>query len=129
MLRRLDFEKTQAAEQANAEAQSQVHSEVSRILSEERAMVQENLQQALVRERITTEDEKLRAQIYVSWCSAASVNFPVLNTSNIQLVQIYTAPALSHRRTGVNLFAAIDRSCLVKGQMSEIWVCECRVWQ
>ncbi|XP_034434089.1 coiled-coil-helix-coiled-coil-helix domain containing 3a isoform X6 [Hippoglossus hippoglossus] len=60
----LDLEKTRAAEQANADAQSQIHSEVSRILSVERAVVQENLQQALLRERIATEDEMLRAQIY-----------------------------------------------------------------
>ncbi|XP_035003295.1 coiled-coil-helix-coiled-coil-helix domain containing 3a isoform X2 [Hippoglossus stenolepis] len=66
----LDLEKTRAAEQANADAQSQVHSEVSRILSVERAVVQENLQQALLRERIATEDEMLRAQIYAKQLEA-----------------------------------------------------------
>ncbi|AWO98076.1 putative plexin-A4 [Scophthalmus maximus] len=60
----LDAEKARAAEQATADAQSKVQNEVSRILSVERAMDHENLQQALVRERITSEDEKLRAQLY-----------------------------------------------------------------
>ena len=78
MLRRLEVEKTRVAEQATADAQSQVSSEVSRMLSEERAMVQENLQQALLRERIITEDERHRAQIFVSLCSAAAVNPLVL---------------------------------------------------
>ncbi|CAB1438494.1 unnamed protein product [Pleuronectes platessa] len=66
----LEVEKTRAAEQATADAQSQVPSEVSRMLSVERAMVQENLQQALLRERIITEDERHRAQIFAKQLEA-----------------------------------------------------------
>ncbi|XP_060926951.1 coiled-coil-helix-coiled-coil-helix domain containing 3a [Limanda limanda] len=66
----LDAEKTRAAEQATADAQSQVPGEVSRMLSVERALVQENLQQTLIRERIITEDEKHRAQIYAKQLEA-----------------------------------------------------------
>ncbi|XP_056224035.1 coiled-coil-helix-coiled-coil-helix domain containing 3a isoform X2 [Seriola aureovittata] len=60
----LESEKARAAAQANGDAQSQVQNEVSRILSVERAVAQENLQQAVLRERIATEDEQLRAQIF-----------------------------------------------------------------
>lgn len=66
MLHRLEAEKARAAAKARSEAQSQVQHDVSRILSVERAVAQENLQQAIIRERITTEDERLRAQLFVS---------------------------------------------------------------
>lgn len=66
MLHRLEAEKTRASAQAQAEATSHVQDEVSRILSVERAVAQESLQQAVIRERISTEDERLRAQLYVS---------------------------------------------------------------
>ncbi|XP_029351008.1 coiled-coil-helix-coiled-coil-helix domain containing 3a [Echeneis naucrates] len=56
-------EKARVKAQANADAQSQVQDEVSRILSLERAVAQENLQEAVIRERIATEDEKRRAQL------------------------------------------------------------------
>nr|XP_046234994.1 coiled-coil-helix-coiled-coil-helix domain containing 3a isoform X3 [Scatophagus argus] len=59
----LEAEKARAAAKAQAEAQSQVPGEVSRILSAKRALAQESLQQAVVRERIATEDEKRRAQL------------------------------------------------------------------
>ncbi|GAA6221180.1 MICOS complex subunit MIC19 isoform X4 [Lates japonicus] len=59
----LESEKARAAAQAKADAQSQVKNEVSRILSVERAVAQESLQQAVIRERIATEDERLRAQL------------------------------------------------------------------
>uniref|UniRef100_UPI0037E75D06 coiled-coil-helix-coiled-coil-helix domain containing 3a isoform X3 n=1 Tax=Semicossyphus pulcher TaxID=241346 RepID=UPI0037E75D06 len=60
----LESEKARSASQAEAEAQSQVQDEVSRILSVERAVAQEGLQQAVIRERLATEDEKLRAQLF-----------------------------------------------------------------
>ncbi|CAJ1054854.1 MICOS complex subunit MIC19 isoform X3 [Xyrichtys novacula] len=60
----LESEKARSAAQAQAEAQSQVQDEVSRILSVERAVAHESLQQAVLRERISTEDEKLRAQLF-----------------------------------------------------------------
>lgn len=66
MLHRLEAEKARAAAQAQSEAQSQVQDDVSRILSVERAVAQESLQQAVIRERIATEDERLRAQLFVS---------------------------------------------------------------
>uniref|UniRef100_A0A3B4YI86 Coiled-coil-helix-coiled-coil-helix domain containing 3a n=1 Tax=Seriola lalandi dorsalis TaxID=1841481 RepID=A0A3B4YI86_SERLL len=66
----LESEKARAAAQANGDAQSQVQNEVSRILSVERAVAQENLQQAVLRERIATEDEQLRAQIFAKQLEA-----------------------------------------------------------
>ncbi|XP_042078871.1 coiled-coil-helix-coiled-coil-helix domain containing 3a isoform X1 [Haplochromis burtoni] len=59
----VEAEKARASTQAHAEAKSQVHGEVSRLLSEQRAAVQESLQQAFIRERIAAEDEKLRAHL------------------------------------------------------------------
>ncbi|KAA8580188.1 hypothetical protein FQN60_005723 [Etheostoma spectabile] len=68
-------EKARAEAQAQDDAQSKVQDEVSRILSVERAMAQESIQQAVIRERITTEDERLRAQLYTS-------AFPSVDFSN-----------------------------------------------
>lgn len=72
MLHRLESEKTRAASMAQAEAQSQVQDEVSRILSVERAVAKESIQHAVIRERIATEDE--RHQLLVSRRVAAAVN-------------------------------------------------------
>lgn len=66
----LASEKARAAAQADADAQSEAQSEVSRILSAERAVAQESLQQAIIRERIATEDERLRAQIFAKQLEA-----------------------------------------------------------
>uniref|UniRef100_UPI0037E7710E coiled-coil-helix-coiled-coil-helix domain containing 3a isoform X4 n=1 Tax=Semicossyphus pulcher TaxID=241346 RepID=UPI0037E7710E len=66
----LESEKARSASQAEAEAQSQVQDEVSRILSVERAVAQEGLQQAVIRERLATEDEKLRAQLFAKQLEA-----------------------------------------------------------
>lgn len=66
----LEAEKARAAAKARSEAQSQVQHDVSRILSVERAVAQENLQQAIIRERITTEDERLRAQLFAKQLEA-----------------------------------------------------------
>ncbi|XP_067346843.1 coiled-coil-helix-coiled-coil-helix domain containing 3a isoform X2 [Channa argus] len=66
----LKAEKAQASAKAHAEAQSQVQDEVSRILSVERALAQQSLQQAVIRERIATEDERLRAQLYAKQLEA-----------------------------------------------------------
>lgn len=71
-LYRLQAEKTRASAQAHAEAQSQVQDEVSRILASERALTQESIQQAFIRERISTEDDRLRAQLFVSLSSDSS---------------------------------------------------------
>uniref|UniRef100_A0A3P8V9T5 Coiled-coil-helix-coiled-coil-helix domain containing 3a n=1 Tax=Cynoglossus semilaevis TaxID=244447 RepID=A0A3P8V9T5_CYNSE len=58
----LEAEKAQAAAKAHADAQSQVQDEVSRMLSAERALAQGSLQQALVRERLAAEDERVDSQ-------------------------------------------------------------------
>uniref|UniRef100_A0A8C1XC10 MICOS complex subunit MIC19 n=1 Tax=Cyprinus carpio TaxID=7962 RepID=A0A8C1XC10_CYPCA len=60
---RLEKEKSQVHVQAQAEAQAQVKDEVSRILALEK---EQSFQKAILRERITAEDERLQAQIYVS---------------------------------------------------------------
>ncbi|XP_016344563.1 MICOS complex subunit Mic19-like isoform X4 [Sinocyclocheilus anshuiensis] len=57
----LEKEKSQAHVQAQAEAQAQVKDEVSRILALEK---EQNIQKAILRERVTAEDERLQAQIY-----------------------------------------------------------------
>ncbi|KAK7896296.1 hypothetical protein WMY93_021621 [Mugilogobius chulae] len=66
----LESEKARATAHAQAKAQSQVKGEVSRILSAERASAQDNLQQAIIRERIATEDEKRRAHLYAKQLEA-----------------------------------------------------------
>lgn len=60
---RLEKEKSQAHVQAQTEAQARVKDEVSRILALEK---EQSIQKAIPRERITAEDERLQAQIYVS---------------------------------------------------------------
>ncbi|XP_028304849.1 coiled-coil-helix-coiled-coil-helix domain containing 3a isoform X1 [Gouania willdenowi] len=66
----LESEKARVSASAQAEAQSQVQDEVSRILSVERAVAQESVQQAIIKERITTEDEKRRAQLFAKQLEA-----------------------------------------------------------
>uniref|UniRef100_A0AAQ4QW79 Coiled-coil-helix-coiled-coil-helix domain containing 3a n=1 Tax=Gasterosteus aculeatus aculeatus TaxID=481459 RepID=A0AAQ4QW79_GASAC len=63
-------EKARVAAQAQNEAQSQVPGEVARLLSAERAVAQESIQQAVMRERISTEDEKRRAQLFAKQLAA-----------------------------------------------------------
>ncbi|XP_062338778.1 LOW QUALITY PROTEIN: coiled-coil-helix-coiled-coil-helix domain containing 3a [Osmerus eperlanus] len=60
----LQQEQSQAQALAQAEAQAQVPDEVSRLLAVERAGAQQSLQQAVLRERLSTEDERVRAQLY-----------------------------------------------------------------
>lgn len=66
----VESEKARAAAQAQDDAQSQVQDDVSRILSVERAVAKESIQQAVIRERIATEDERLRAQLYAKQLGA-----------------------------------------------------------
>ncbi|XP_044042394.1 coiled-coil-helix-coiled-coil-helix domain containing 3a isoform X3 [Siniperca chuatsi] len=66
----LEAEKARVAAQAQSEAQSQIQDDVSRILSVERAVAQESLQQAVIRERIATEDERRRAQLFAKQLEA-----------------------------------------------------------
>lgn len=67
-------EKARASAQAQAAAQSQVKNEVSRILAAERAATQENLQQAIIRETITVEDERRRAQLFAKQLEATEAD-------------------------------------------------------
>ncbi|CAG5927557.1 unnamed protein product [Menidia menidia] len=60
-----DAEKARTSAQAKADVQTQVRAEVSRILSAERAAAPDGLQEAIIRERISTEDERLRAQLFL----------------------------------------------------------------
>ncbi|XP_037616606.1 coiled-coil-helix-coiled-coil-helix domain containing 3a isoform X5 [Sebastes umbrosus] len=66
----VESEKARAAAQAQDDAQSQVQDDVSRILSVERAVAKESIQQAVIRERIATEDERRRAQLYAKQLGA-----------------------------------------------------------
>ncbi|KAM4570121.1 coiled-coil-helix-coiled-coil-helix domain containing 3a isoform 7-T7 [Odontesthes bonariensis] len=59
-----DAEKARASAQAKSEVQSQVRDEVSRILSVEKTVAQDSIQQAIIRERISAEDGRLRAQLF-----------------------------------------------------------------
>ncbi|KAK9975910.1 hypothetical protein ABG768_021137 [Culter alburnus] len=61
---RLEKERSQAHAQAQAEAQALVKDEVSRILALEKANAEESIQKAILRERVSAEDERLQAQIY-----------------------------------------------------------------
>ena len=63
---RLEAEKEEATALAQADAQSRVQQEVSRVLAAERSLTQDSLQAAVLRERASADDEKLRAQRYVS---------------------------------------------------------------
>lgn len=78
LVNRLQSEKERAAAAAQAEAQSHARSEVSRILSAERALAQENLQEAIVRERLTTEDARRRTELFVS-VRKSPANSPLVN--------------------------------------------------
>uniref|UniRef100_A0A3B5AG45 Coiled-coil-helix-coiled-coil-helix domain-containing protein 3, mitochondrial-like n=1 Tax=Stegastes partitus TaxID=144197 RepID=A0A3B5AG45_9TELE len=66
----LEAEKARATSQAQAEAHSQVQDEVSRILTVERSVAHESIQQAVIRERIATEDQRLRAQLFAKQLEA-----------------------------------------------------------
>lgn len=63
---RLEEEKARTRTKIQAEAQTQVQDEISRILSSERALAQASLQKATIRERLATEDENRRAELFVS---------------------------------------------------------------
>ncbi|XP_077566180.1 coiled-coil-helix-coiled-coil-helix domain containing 3a isoform X5 [Stigmatopora nigra] len=60
----LEAEKSRASAQSQADAKRHVEDEVTRILSVERASAEESIHQAVIRERIASEDEKLRIQRY-----------------------------------------------------------------
>ncbi|KPP67562.1 hypothetical protein Z043_113828 [Scleropages formosus] len=51
-------------EEERTKAQAQVQQEVQRMLEAERVAAQESIRQALLKERVTAEDDRLRAQFY-----------------------------------------------------------------
>lgn len=74
--------KVQARAQAQAVAQAQIQEEVKKILDVEKASQGENLMAAIEKERMTTEDERLMAQLYVRHSTRYSGGCASLNISN-----------------------------------------------
>ncbi|XP_077450354.1 coiled-coil-helix-coiled-coil-helix domain containing 3a isoform X2 [Stigmatopora argus] len=66
----LEAEKSRASAQSQADAKRHVEDEVTRILSAERAAAEGSIHQAVIRERIASEDEKLRVQRYAKQLEA-----------------------------------------------------------
>lgn len=62
---RLEEEKLKARALAQAAAQVQIQEEVKKVLEEKRAALQKSLKEAIMKERMNTEDERLIAQYYV----------------------------------------------------------------
>ncbi|XP_062861590.1 coiled-coil-helix-coiled-coil-helix domain containing 3a isoform X1 [Trichomycterus rosablanca] len=60
----LETERSRVQVKAHADAQAHVKDELNRILASEREAAQDSVQQALLRERVTAEEERLRAQLY-----------------------------------------------------------------
>ncbi|XP_040007412.1 coiled-coil-helix-coiled-coil-helix domain containing 3a isoform X2 [Xiphias gladius] len=106
----LEAEKARAAAQANADAQSQVQNEVSRILSVERAMAQESLQQAIIRERITSEDERHRAQLYAKQLEAREADLKMQDAFyREQVARLEERSAQFYKVTTENYHKAADQ--------------------
>lgn len=62
---RLEEEKLKARALAQAAAQVQIQAQVKKVLDEEKAALQKSLKEAIMKERMNTEDERLIAQYYV----------------------------------------------------------------
>ncbi|KAM9771619.1 coiled-coil-helix-coiled-coil-helix domain containing 3a isoform 5-T5 [Syngnathus typhle] len=111
----LEVEKSRASAQAQAEAKRHVKDEVSRILSAERVMVEENIQQALIRERIATEEEKLRTQLYEIELGAKQLAAKEANLSKQeafykeQVARLEEMSAQSYKVTTENYHKAADQ--------------------
>ncbi|XP_031714730.1 coiled-coil-helix-coiled-coil-helix domain containing 3a isoform X2 [Anarrhichthys ocellatus] len=106
----VEAEKARAAAQAQDDAQSMVQAEVSRILSVERAAGQESIQQAVIRERIATEDDKLRAQLYAKQLGAREAD---LNKQDAfyrgQVARLEERSADFYKVTTENYYKAADQ--------------------
>ncbi|XP_075967534.1 coiled-coil-helix-coiled-coil-helix domain containing 3a isoform X2 [Anarhichas minor] len=106
----VEAEKARAAAQAQDDAQSMVQAEVSRILSVERAAGQESIQQAVIRERIATEDDKLRAQLYAKQLGAREAD---LNKQDAfyrgQVARLEERSAEFYKVTTENYYNAADQ--------------------
>ncbi|XP_077356962.1 coiled-coil-helix-coiled-coil-helix domain containing 3a isoform X7 [Festucalex cinctus] len=111
----LEAEKSRASAQAQAEAKRHVEDEVSRILSAERAVVQESVQQAVIRERIAAEDEKLRTQLYEVglWAKKLEAKEADLNKQDAfyreQLARLEERSAQFYKVTTENYHKAADQ--------------------
>ncbi|XP_061124351.1 coiled-coil-helix-coiled-coil-helix domain containing 3a isoform X3 [Syngnathus typhle] len=106
----LEVEKSRASAQAQAEAKRHVKDEVSRILSAERVMAEENIQQALIRERIATEEEKLRTQLYAKQLAAKEANLSKQEAFyKEQVARLEEMSAQSYKVTTENYHKAADQ--------------------
>ncbi|PWA15621.1 hypothetical protein CCH79_00016641 [Gambusia affinis] len=107
-----DAEKARASAQAQADVQSKVQEEISRILSVERPLTQDSLQQAIIRERISSEDEKLRAQLLTRHTHCESVQ-PLTQDVSLPLSFLSVFVKLQDcLLTRVNSFLMKHKTCL-----------------
>ncbi|GAA6084813.1 coiled-coil-helix-coiled-coil-helix domain containing 3a isoform X1 [Tachysurus ichikawai] len=63
---RLEKERARVKAQARSDVQAHVQGEVSRILASERAAALDSAQKAVLSERLTAEEERLRTKLLVS---------------------------------------------------------------
>ncbi|XP_037099465.1 coiled-coil-helix-coiled-coil-helix domain containing 3a isoform X3 [Syngnathus acus] len=106
----LEVEKSRASAQAQAEAKRHVEDELSRILSAERAMAEENIQQALITERIATEEEKLRTRLYGKQLAAKEADLSKQEAFyKEQVARLEEMSAQSYKVTTENYHKAADQ--------------------
>uniref|UniRef100_A0A4W5RB89 MICOS complex subunit MIC19 n=1 Tax=Hucho hucho TaxID=62062 RepID=A0A4W5RB89_9TELE len=95
----LEEEKVHAASFAEAEAQASVKYEVGRILELERATTHNTLTQAVMREKVSAEEERLRTQLYVKAQSDSDLEFIclslVLSSSHFLFISLSLPPSPS----------------------------------
>ncbi|XP_036004869.1 coiled-coil-helix-coiled-coil-helix domain containing 3a isoform X2 [Fundulus heteroclitus] len=104
-----DAEKARASAQAQTEAQSKIQEEISRILSVERALTQDSLQQAIIRERISGEDEKHRAQLLAKQLEAKEADLKKLDAFyREQVARLEERSAQFYKVTTENYHKAAD---------------------
>ncbi|KAM4523964.1 coiled-coil-helix-coiled-coil-helix domain containing 3a isoform 2-T2 [Fundulus diaphanus] len=104
-----DAEKARASAQAQTEAQSKIQEEISRILSVERALTQDSLQQAIIRERISGEDEKYRAQLLAKQLEAREADLKKLDVFyREQVARLEERSAQFYKVTTENYHKAAD---------------------
>ncbi|XP_043964079.1 coiled-coil-helix-coiled-coil-helix domain containing 3a isoform X3 [Gambusia affinis] len=104
-----DAEKARASAQAQADVQSKVQEEISRILSVERPLTQDSLQQAIIRERISSEDEKLRAQLLAKQLDAKEADLKKQDAFyREQVTRLEERSAQFYKVTKENYSKAVD---------------------
>ncbi|XP_077566177.1 coiled-coil-helix-coiled-coil-helix domain containing 3a isoform X2 [Stigmatopora nigra] len=106
----LEAEKSRASAQSQADAKRHVEDEVTRILSVERASAEESIHQAVIRERIASEDEKLRIQRYAKQLEAKEAD---LNKQDAfyreQVARLEEKSAEFYKTTTENYHKAADQ--------------------